>query len=557
MSFTIPETPLSQFSIAGLEELAARAREAYAALKDSVTAQTVTRAQLDTLNALREFAVTAVPHELAAREELAAMFAALDANNVTEVKTGGDSEGGGGEEPGAPAGDAVTASTRIHVGEIVERAPAAVVTRTASTYSSLVAAADVPGYAQGHVFSSMLEVAKAFEARSTGHSRNGSGASEAVYPVAQMVRDYPHDMRVFGDQSDYATLLRVSDERRLPGGSLLASGDSLTAAAGWAAPSTTDYATCLQISVDGMWDGPEVQAPRGGVRHNTGIEFDTIFGSGTGFFNLTEAQVASGTTKTCLEIPTPDFTDTRLGVTGLCLTGNILSIRGYPEFTETFVRGAMAASAHQVNMGKIAAIAAGSTAVDLSGAAPWATDLTVMSQFMSALEMAIVDIKYRMRLQRDATLEVLVPYWLKAQLRADWIRRQHASEPGGVFFSDADIERAAAMRGARIQWVYDWQDAFSTSAATGSPGADTPISNLPTELDFIVYPAGTWVAAVRDVITLNSVYDSTKLATNQVTHLFTEDGWAMLRMCPVSRIYTIPICPNGASATARAITCPS
>jgi hypothetical protein len=71
-----------------------------------------------------------------------------------------------------------------------------------------------------------------------------------------------------------------------------------------------------------------------------------------------------------------------------------------------------------------------------------------------------------------------------------------------------------------------------------------------------VYPAGTWVRAVNDVITLNSVYDSTKLATNQVTHLFTETGWAMIRMCPVSRIYTVPVCPSGKTTIAATTTCP-
>ena len=59
-----------------------------------------------------------------------------------------------------------------------------------------------------------------------------------------------------------------------------------------------------------------------------------------------------------------------------------------------------------------------------------------------------------------------------------------------------------------------------------------------------MYPAGTWVRAVSDVITLNSVYDSTKLATNQVTHLFTETGWAMLQMCPLSPIYTVADLPE-------------
>jgi hypothetical protein len=424
----------------------------------------------------------------------------------------------------------------------------------------------------------MLDIAKAFEARSFAHGAmrrpSGSQGTVQTYPVAQLVRDYPTEFSVNGDETDYAKLLEIGNERRLPGGSLLRAvearqkelatiapeRDSLVAAQGWCAPSETDYSICLQISTDGLADFPEVQARRGGIRHNTGIEFDSIFGGGscsspTGFFDLTEAQVASGTTKTCLEIPCPSFVDTRLGVTGLCLTGNILAIRGYPEYTATFTRGALAAHAHQVNREQIADVIADSTAVTLSGA-PWATDLSVVSQVMSAVEMAIVDIKYRLRLQQSATLEVIMPYWILAQMRADWVRRNAVGGwSDSVMLADSAISEGFARRGARAQYVYDWQDAFATCAASGSPGSDTALSALPTELSFIVYPAGTWVRAVSDVITLNSVYDSTKLATNQVTHLFTETGWAMVRMCPLSRVYTITICPNGKTGLQRDVTC--
>jgi len=160
-------------------------------------------------------------------------------------------------------------------------------------------------------------------------------------------------------------------------------------------------------------------------------------------------------------------------------------------------------------------------------------------------------------MQRSATLEVMMPYWIGAQMRADWVRRNATgSGPEAITLADSAINAAFSARGARVQYVYDWQDAFATCAASGAPGADTPIQNLPTSLTFTVYPAGTWVRAVNDVITLNSVYDSTKLATNQVTHLFTETGWAMVRMCPVSRVYTVNICPSGKTTNQGTLTCP-
>jgi hypothetical protein len=568
MTFQIPES-FNTFSVNGLQGLIEQAANEYAALRDSVTADTVTDEELAQLKALQQFAMVDGPAEIAGRATRAAEFAALDTPPPPAAVV---------EDPAA----VVAATTPPEPTTVVEVSVADIVANSdgANTpppvarqaYSALVASAGLPGYEASQPLSTMLDVAKAFEAASQGHGGMASRGvpGEHATQVAVLRRNYPDEFSMNMDSTDYPKLLHVIDESRLPGGSLLASTEirrqellatrpdkAMVAAAGWCAPSETDYDICLQISTDGLWDAPEVQARRGGVRHNSGIEFDSIFGSGTGFFNLTEAQVAAGTTKTCLEIPCPDFVDTRLGVTGLCLTGNILSIRGYPEFTATFTRGAMAASAHQINREQIAAVVTGSTAVNLSAAAPWATDGSTVSQVLSAVEMAIVDIKYRMRMQRDATLEVVMPFWVLAQMRADYIRRGFPGDGDRLALADNEIRSAFATRGARVQFVYDWQDAFATGAATGSPGADTPINNLPTTLQFLVYPAGTWVRAVSDVITLNSVYDSTKLATNQVTHLFTESGWAVLKMCPISRVYTVPVCPSGKTTSTGTLTCPS
>lgn len=570
--FTIPES-LDQYSLAGLHDLIKQAEAEFTTTMESTDMESVTDDVLDRLEDLQAFFRMTGPEEIEKRNSRKDRFAALTTTEEPAAPVTPEPESEPAKEP-----EPVTASqgvVKVSISDIANRDGSPVVPVERPRYSTLVAATGVPNYEAGTELKTMLDVAKAFEERSRSHGSitAGRGQGPIMYPVAQLVRNYPDEFSVMGDETDYAKLLHVADEKRLPGGSLLRSvqqrqkeletfhpeRDSLVAAAGWCAPSETDYDICLQITTDGLYDAPEVQARRGGIRHNTGIEFDSIFGGGscsspTGFFNLTEAQVASGTVKTCLEIPCPDFVDTRLGVTGLCLTGNILSIRGYPEFTATFTRGAVAASAHQVNREQIAAVVAGSTAVTLAGQAPWATDLSVVSQVLSAVEMAIVDIKYRLRMMQNATLEVVFPFWLLAQMRADWIRRNGGSYENMLCLADSAIQSAFACRGARTQWVYDWQDAFANCSVTGA-GGDTPMTELPTSLQFLVYPAGTWVRALNDVITLNSVYDSTKLATNQVTHLFTETGWAMLKMCPVSRVYTVPICPSGSTGLQRVVTC--
>lgn len=547
MEFQIPGD-LTILTVAAINALREQAAAEFTQLTTFATAHqdTLTDANLDDIEALQAF-VAAVDAELSARSSRAARLTAATTVSVEPVVETPPVET-------APVTAAVEVASSEPVIEVRISDIAGTITPPANAptqvYASLVAAADVPGFSSSQILDDLDQVATAFMARTASYHAFGNGA-QGSHGVAVLRRDYPAEMRVTGQETDQAILDAVRSEARLPGGSLLASntiapGQSLTAATGWCAPSTTIYDTCLQITTDGIFDFPEVQAPRGGIRHNTGIEFDAIFGDGTGFFNLTEAQVISGTSKTCLEIPCPSFTDERLGVTGLCLTGNILQNRGYPEFVATFIRGALAASAHQVNMLQMAAVVTGSTAVDLTGVGTFAGDGTVMTQIQAAVDLAITDIKYRLRLSRSATLEVKMPFWVLAQMRADWSRRNATSNPN---LADSEISAWFATRGATVDFGYDWQDAFS-SAGVG-PGADTPITALPSSLVFTVWPSGTWVRAVSDVITLNSVYDSTKLVLNQVTQLFTETGWKMIRMCPVSRAYTVNICPSGESGAQR------
>jgi hypothetical protein len=566
--FVIP-TDLTLFSAQGLETLRATAREEYATLFASVSVDSVTDEQLDRLEALKAF-------DAAAKTQLATFAAATatvdaKADRLAALSPEGETETADAEPPAAVDAAAPPAvveetttlsiaqvSANVVVGEVVD------VEEERPKYGSLIAASDVPNFATGQEMT-LRDVAEAFLVKTRGYGGLGPKAGEVVHGIASIARDYPAEFSVNGTDGDEGVFNAVIQESRLPGGSLIKAAelrrqeiektspnrDSLVAAAGWCAPSETLYEVCFQGTTDGLVDVPEVQARRGGIRYNQGITFATIYGDGAAnFFNLTEAEVASGTTKTCIEITCPTFTDVRLGVTGICLTGNILTARAYPEAVETFTRAALVALAHKINFEVIADMVAGSDAVALTAVAPWVDDASVVSQVLSAVDMAVMDIKYRMRLQQSATLEVVMPFWILTQMRADWIRRNGNND---LTLANSEILAAFAARGARVQFVYDWQDAFS-GVATG-PGAASAPTAFPTSLVFMVYPAGTWVKAVQNVITINSLYDSTKLATNQYTHLFTEDGWAMAKMCGISRVYTVGICPSGSTGAQREVGC--
>lgn len=574
--FEIPKSDLSLFTVAALTNMSSQATTEYNTLRASVFADESlqTDENIETLESLKAFQAAAAA-EIKSRGAKGNRLSGLPelADTVETIET---------VEPITAAVEPPTEFTAPTIAQLAPHVPALegeILEAEKPVYGRMFAAANVDGFVADSELKDLKSLAKAFISKTASFASMaamgaGGDGTPIHYQVAYLTRDYPEQFSVYDREEDDAVLAKVVDEYRLAPGGLLEAversrqelaesqplRDGLVAAVGWCAPSETLYDTCFQGVIDGLLDVPEVQARRGGIRHNQGIDFTGVFGGGTGFFNLTEAQVIAGVTKTCIEIPCPEFVDDRLGVTGLCITGNILQNRGYPEFVALWMRAAMVASAHQINSLQIAAIVAGSTVVDLSASPTFASDGSVASQVMAAVELAIVDMKYRLRMSRAATLEVILPWWLLAQFRADFSRRNGGDYLANMNLTDSQIVSWFSTRGARAQWVLDWQDAFAPTDLVdppieGGPGAATAISAFPGGVKFLVYPAGTWVRAVSDVITLSAIYDSTKLVTNQLTQLFTETGWKMMRMCPLSRLYIVPICPSGNTGAQREVTC--
>jgi hypothetical protein len=565
MEFVIPAADsLTRYTVAALRDLALEASAAYDELYTQLSADPTTAAEedLDRLEALNVF-MSEVDDEMDNRKTRQSRFAGLPGSLKTaEAEAEGDededaeeddadakpkaapkakaakteyaAESTGTDVATLPTLSQIAASNDVIVGEVIDAA-------SVEAQFTLIAAPDT-GFAAGTELGGWLDVAKAFVNRTASYRGSKSQQQHTVAMVRREFSDEFSMMPLDSDETLKTKLDHLRDEKRLEGG-------SLTAGVGWCAPSETIYTTCNQVAIDGILSLPEIGARRGGIRHNQGIEFDAIFGAGTGFNILTEAQVIADVAKTCVAIPCPSFVDDRLKVAVLCLTGDILQNRGYPEFVSEFVQGAIAVQAHNVNRQVIADIVTGSTAVSLLGE-PFLSDGSVVSNIMSGVDLAVTDIKYRLRLPKNATVQIVLPFWILAQMRADWIRRNAVSDPD---LADAAIMSMFRARSAAVDFVYDWQDAFSGVA--GNPGDDTPITALPTSVSFLAFPAGTWVLARQDVIRLDSIYDSTNITTNKVTQLFLEDGFRAMRFCPLSRIYSMAVCPSGATGAQREVGC--
>lgn len=459
------------------------------------------------------------------------------------------------------------AAAPVSVATISKNAQPAVPSANPVSFSFIVpsdAAGLIEGVHQGAKLDSFSAIGQLMDARA---SMVGTHVASRTAPMGLM-QIRRHDTEFAVSDADvlgsFHAINKAVDQKRLTSGNLLdswwddakrkAGGNerrmSLTAAAGWCAPSTTMYDLCEMETTSGVVDLPEVTATRGGIRWTQNPTFADLMAANM-FTSLTEAQVIAATAKNCDPVPCPSFTDTRLNVAVTCMKGSFLQLRGYPELMARWGRGALVAHAHKLNKAVIAAM------VTRAGAATVFANPTndaATSSILAATSLAATDIRYREGLAQDAIIEVLLPQWALEQIRADWSRRN----TGGPDVNDAQIMSWFMDRNIRPQFVRDWQDFWDTGAATavGAPAvAGAYITALPTTVDFLAYPAGAVVLARQDVITLHNVYDSTNLTQNLYTDTFFEEGWNLIFPCSGLRHYSATLCPSGNSGAQVAWNC--
>lgn len=401
----------------------------------------------------------------------------------------------------------------------------------------LIAAADVPGYATGAPLSNMRDLTTAIENRFAAMPKGVPGVRSEV-GIAVIRRNIPEPLRfqTYGDRRDTAIIDACCDEHRLPGGSLVASALTAAGTPGWCAPAITDFTLCPPLStLTGMVDLPTFTNQRGGIRIPSFPDYQTIAEAITG-------QILCGpdfTGKQCITAPCVDWVEFNPCAVPLCVIGDILQERGWPELVDRFVREVMTAQAHMANAYVIQQLI--SMVDDTIPATDVVNAQGALHQVVDELSLLVEWFRDLYQMGEDASLEVIGPSWLPGLLAADGRKRPN----GPTNWTRAAINQQLADVGAAAQWVRDWQP---LAVGTGTPPNVTfePPTAWPTEVQFLLYPAGTFAKGQADIITLNGVYDSTLLADNQYTSLFTEESINVIKRCHRALLVTIPLCVSGA-----------
>lgn len=391
---------------------------------------------------------------------------------------------------------------------------------------------------------SFSEIGEALNTRLKGFNQTQYAAAAKagrslrdVGTLAVLNRDFAEELTIKNNDREHidsvvreATKLSRMKQATVDGrGSLVASG-------GWSGISETLYNQFLQLEAStGELSVPEVVLARGGAQISETVTFAEIFAA-VGF-DYTEANDIAGTyaaggtagPKPSYHIGTPAFTEYRLDVYGLIIEAGLLAARGYPEFLADIVRKALVAHFHKLNAAKIAEIAAGSTAITMPAGQVGAT-----ASLLRAVELQAEHLRDTHRMDVNAKLELAIPNWSKGAMRSDLSQRLGVDLIG---VNDARLVAWLTDRNVNVQFVQDYQS-ISTTAATA-------FTAWPTTVQFLLYPAGTWVAAKSDIITIDTLYDSTNLKNNDFTALFTEEGQKMLKIGPDSRKVTVAVDASG------------
>ena len=403
--------------------------------------------------------------------------------------------------------------------------------------------ADVPGFAADSD-ASFEDLAVALDRRLQGFNSGAYGAAARAgramserHSLAVVRKSFDERATVGSPESAEAAMAFAVNEKNLPGGSLVAAG-------GWCAPSETVYDLLEDESRDGLVSLPEINVTRGGIKFTKGPKFADLYAAPS--FNFTEEEAKAGKyaptsatdltnkvgAKPVYSVPCTEFEEVRLSAAGMHIQAGLLQQRGYPELVARTIRGALVAHEHKMSERIIAAMEAKSTAVSMD-----AGQIGALAPVLTAIELQVEHYRYAQRLSRSTTLEAIFPYWVRGAIRTDLSRRQ------GVDLTDVPDSRIDAWfksRGVNPQFVYDWQ------AITGEAGAFKAWGN---SVKFLLYSAGTFVKGGQDVITLDTVYDSTLLGQNDYTALFTEEGYLVAKRGHDARVVTVPLNPNGGTGT--------
>lgn len=391
----------------------------------------------------------------------------------------------------------------------------------------IVASVDVPGFRPGEGID-IDQIVEGAMRRATGLKTSGGGTGMVAsyrmpFPDALIVKDSSS-----APEGSKAVML-AAKQSRLPQGDLVASG-------GWCAPSETIYDIASIACPDMLWDAPEVQLNRGGLRffRTPTLDVAALTWTWTEAEDIAAATQPAGPEKPCFVIPCPAPIDVRAEAIGVCLSVGILTQRFFPEMVDWYVRNAMVA--HEIRVKSEMYIQARNSAATLAVTIPATGGFATFSAVYGAVALQAADMIERHNLCESTELEVTFPWWLRNMMLSD-IARRDGKDPLTV--CDDDIQAAFSCLGVRVQFARGLVPDVPTNI-----GGAVPATAWPADVEFLIYPAGNFQIGRGPEVNLGVIIDSVTVATND-EKIFSEEAVVLIDRMGLARRVTVTVCANG------------
>lgn len=425
---------------------------------------------------------------------------------------------------------------------------------------AVTASVDIPGVGAGQTLPTLEALSEAFRSKAKAVPTTQYGDRGAPrHLVASLRNSFEHTVDDRTSASTVEELWHSMTQQR-------GQADALLAGGGWCAPSETtyDFFNIADTPV-GLIDLPTVGVSRGGIRYPVSPSIGDVFfqnagsnpasgfgGFGVTFSNASDpwlwtedddiATVTGSVNKPTLRVPCPTFDEDRLEAYGISLTAGNLTDDAYPEATQNFIRLLRAAYAHVINARLISLMVARSTSAIALGAANKPATQTILN----GIELAAIDYRAKFAMREDAVLEVVLPRWALAVIRADLAWRTSVERES---VSDAQITAWFTDRGVRPQFVSDWQ----VRGASQFGRVDANMTAWPTTVDFMMYAAGTFLHGNGLQLDLGVIRDSALNAENDHTALWAEEAHLVAKVGHESRLYRTTLAVNGSGSLGQTL----
>jgi hypothetical protein len=407
----------------------------------------------------------------------------------------------------APVTAAADNADNLNIEVPADRRPTS---RTSAAPVAITAGADIPGYTAGSALNDMNAVAEAMSKRIHALRRVNGGDGEQ-HIVASITTQYPEERTLTSDAE--GNWKKIQD---------VTGPEALVASGGHSAPFEVKYdifglGTTARPLKDAL---PKFQADRGGIRFVTPPVLSS-YGNAVGIWTNAIDTNPGTDTKTSLTVSAANEETVATDAVTLQLQFGNLMTRAYPELIARHNELGLIQHAREAEGQILSRLTTLSTAVTSTSL------IGVARDFLVQLGRAAANYRGRHRLEADAPLRVIAPFWIKDAMVADLALQM----PGdNALNAAAEIDGYLASRNVNITYHID---------------ADT--------FTWYIFAEGTFLFLDGGTLDLGIIRDSSLVGTNDYK-MFVEtfEGVAKVGVESLKVVSTISV--NGVAAALRDTT---